>query len=87
MRTDEPAANFSKRRIVAYRFRHWYASLILLGLQVWFIRRGESGAGVRRTMQAVERLVSGRQRHWLIRKHVEQADVAAINKASRVKKP
>jgi phospholipid/cholesterol/gamma-HCH transport system substrate-binding protein len=44
-------------------------------------------AQTQQTMQEIERLVRGMQRHWLIRKFVEQADVAATNKASRVKKP
>ena len=38
-------------------------------------------------MQEIERLVRGMQRHWLIRKYVEQAEAAVTNKASRVKKP
>jgi phospholipid/cholesterol/gamma-HCH transport system substrate-binding protein len=44
-------------------------------------------AQTQQTMHEIERLVRGMQRHWLIRKYVEQADVAATNKASRVKKP
>ena len=44
-------------------------------------------AQTQQTMQEIERLVRGMQRHWLIRKYVEQADAAATNKASRVKKP
>ena len=44
-------------------------------------------AQTQQTMHEIERLVRGMQRHWLIRKYVEQADAAATNKASRVKKP
>jgi hypothetical protein len=44
-------------------------------------------AQTQQTMQEIERLVRGMQRHWLIRKYVEQAEAAVTNKASRVKKP
>jgi phospholipid/cholesterol/gamma-HCH transport system substrate-binding protein len=44
-------------------------------------------AQTQQTMHEIERLVRGMQRHWLIRKYVEQADVAASNKTSRAKKP
>ena len=38
-------------------------------------------------LQEIEQFFRRMRRHWLIRKYVEQADVAASNKTSRVKKP
>jgi phospholipid/cholesterol/gamma-HCH transport system substrate-binding protein len=46
-------------------------------------------AQTQQTMQEIERLAKGMQRHWLLRGAVRRADAeaAATNKASRVKKP
>ena len=46
-------------------------------------------AQTQQTMREIERLVSGIQRFWLLRGAVRQADAdaAATNKTSRVKKP
>jgi hypothetical protein len=44
-------------------------------------------AQTQQTMHEIERPTKGMQSHWLIRKYVEQADVAGTNKPSRVNKP
>jgi hypothetical protein len=46
-------------------------------------------AQTQQTIHEIERLVRGMQRSWLLRGAVRQADAdaAATNKASRVKKP